>query len=74
MSRSGTAQEIINSPVLLILGEKDKTGKVVQYNKAWARQTGYPLKIINDAAHNVNVDKPEEVNDCIRAFLSDITR
>lgn len=59
----------IPCPVLLILGEKDKTGKVAQYNKAWARQTGYPLKIINDAAHNVNVDKPEEVNDCIRAFL-----
>ena len=64
----------IPCPVLLILGEKDKTGKVAQYNKAWTMQTGYPLKIINDAAHNVNVDKPEEVNDCIRAFLSDITR
>ena len=64
----------IPCPVLLILGEKDKTGKVAQYNKAWTRQTEYPLKIINDAAHNVNVDKPEEVNDCIRAFLSDITR
>ena len=64
----------IPCPVLLILGEKDKTGKVAQYNKAWTMQTGYPLKIINDAAHNVNVDKPEEVNDCIRAFLSEITR
>ena len=64
----------IPCPVLLILGEKDKTGKVAQYNKAWAGQTGYPLKIINDAAHNANVDKPEEVNDHIRAFLSEITR
>ena len=61
----------ITCPVLLILGEKDRTGKVAQYNKAWAQQTGYPLKIIKDAAHNVNVDKAEEVNDCIRVFLSE---
>ncbi len=64
----------IPCPVLLILGEKDRTGKVAQYNKAWTKKTGYPLKIINDAAHNVNVDKPVEVNACIRAYLSDITR
>lgn len=64
----------IPCPVLLILGEKDRTGKVAHYNKAWAAQTGYPLKIIKDAAHNVNVDKPEEVNACIRGFLSDTIR
>ena len=64
----------IPCPVLLILGEKDRTGKVVQYNKAWAQQTGYPLKVIKGAAHNANVDKPEEVNACIRVFLSDTIR
>lgn len=64
----------IPCPVLLILGEKDKTGKVVQYNKAWTKQTGYPLKIINDAAHNANVDKPMEVNACIQDFLSGMVR
>jgi hypothetical protein len=53
------------------LGEKDKTGKVAQYNKAWAKRTGYSLKIIHDAAHNANVDKPDEVNACIRDFLSE---
>ena len=58
----------IPCPVLLILGEKDKTGKVAQYNKAWARQTGYPLEIIKDAAHNANVDKPDEINALIRGF------
>ena len=62
----------IPCPVLLILGEKDKTGKVVQYNQMWTRQTGYPLKIISGAAHNVNVDKPGEVNACIRDFLEQI--
>ncbi len=60
----------IPCPVLLILGEKDRTGKVAQYNKAWAGQTGYPLSIIKGAAHNVNVDKPDEVNACICDFLS----
>ena len=59
----------IPCPVLLILGEKDKTGKVVQYNKAWTEKTGYPLKVIRNAAHNVNVDRPEEVNACIQEFI-----
>ncbi|MBQ6388664.1 MAG: alpha/beta hydrolase [Mogibacterium sp.] len=61
----------IPCPVLLILGEKDKTGKVAQYNKAWTKRTGYPLKIIRGAAHNVNVDRPEEVNAHILAFLKE---
>ena len=55
----------------ILQGEKDKTGKVAQYNKAWAKRTGYPLKIINDAAHNANVDQLNEVNTCIRVFLSE---
>ncbi len=59
-------------PVQLILGEKDKTGKVKQYNLEWAEKTGYPLEIIRVAAHNVNVDKPLEVNECIRKFLLNI--
>ena len=61
----------IPCPVLLILGEKDRTGKVAQYNKSWAQQTGYPLRIIKGAAHNVNVDRPDEVNANIRSFLSE---
>ncbi len=64
----------IPCPVLLILGEKDRTGKVARYNRAWAERTGYPLRIVRDAAHNANVDRPEEVNDLIRGFLSEIAR
>lgn len=60
----------ITCPVLLILGEKDITGKVRQYNIAWTKRTGFPLKIIRSTAHNSNVDKPREVNNCIRKFLS----
>ena len=62
----------IPCPVLLILGEHDRTGKVAQYNRAWAQRTGYPLKVIKGAAHNVNVDRPLEVNISIRDFLHGI--
>lgn len=64
----------IPCPVLLIMGEKDRTGKVAQYNKAWARQTGYPLQVIKGAAHNANVDRPEEINAHIKSFLLEATR
>ena len=59
----------IPCPVLLIMGEKDTTGKVKTYNKEWTKRTGYPLVWIKDAAHNANVDQPEEVNRCITEFL-----
>ncbi len=60
----------IPCPVQLIYGEKDRTGKVKDYNREWAKRTHYPLQIINDAAHNANVDNPQAVNDCIRSFLA----
>lgn len=56
-------------PTLLLVGEKDRTGKVAQYNRAWAKRTGLPLEIIAGAAHNANVDRPDEVNARIRAWL-----
>lgn len=56
-------------PVLLTLGEYDKTGKVPQYNWAWAAKTGYPLKIIPGAGHNANVDNPVVFNAVVEDFL-----
>lgn len=56
-------------PVLLLLGDSDKTGKVKQYNGAWAAKTGYPLHIIQRAAHFSNGDNPTQVNAEIEAFL-----
>lgn len=56
-------------PVLLILGEYDKTGKVPQYNWAWAAKTGYPLKIIPHAGHNSNGDNPVVFNEVLGNFL-----
>jgi len=59
----------IECPVLLILGEKDNTGKVRTYNRQWVNRTGFVLKIIENAAHNSNVDQPEKVNEEIQEFL-----
>jgi len=56
-------------PVLLILGEFDKTGKVPQYNREWTKKTGYPLQIIPDAAHDSNEDNPKFFNARMAEFL-----
>lgn len=59
----------IKCPVLLIAGEKDITGKVKAYNRAWAEKTGFPICWIENAAHNSNDDSPEAVNKAIEEFL-----
>lgn len=59
---------VINCPVLLLVGDRDKTGKVRSYNKMWAEKTGYKLVIIENAGHNSNVDNPKAVNNEIEKF------
>lgn len=59
----------LSVPVLILLGDKDKTGKVSQYCKEWSRKTGYPLHIIKNAAHFSNGDNPEQVNNEIEEFI-----
>ena len=56
-------------PGILLLGEKDRVGKVASYTKAWAKRTGYPIIKIPGAAHNSNDDRPELVNQIISDFL-----
>lgn len=65
---------IIPCPVLLLVGEKDKTGKVKDYNKIWAKETGYRLAEVPNAAHNANVDNPNEVNSQVARFLNEHNR
>lgn len=60
----------IPCPVLLIMGEHDRTGKVKSYCRQWAKRTGYPLEIIKNAGHNANVDNPEDVNRIIDKFIA----
>lgn len=59
----------IDCPVLILVGEKDKTGKVMQYCRAWNKATGYPMAVIPGAAHNSNYDQPDAVNRLIDGFL-----
>lgn len=63
----------INCPVLLIVGEHDKTGKVKQYCEQWHESENYPLHIIKNAAHNSNADNFMQVNDEIEKFISNQT-
>ena len=57
---------------ILLLGDKDRVGKVAAYNKEWSKRTGFPLVVIQDASHNANDDQPEKVNSIIRDFLNTI--
>jgi pimeloyl-ACP methyl ester carboxylesterase len=59
-------------PVLLLMGDKDKTGKLQKYNRQWSENTGYPLKIIRNAGHLSNCDNPDDVNAIIAEFVEQL--
>lgn len=59
----------IDCPALIMCGEKDGTGFVKSYNKAWEKREGYPVKWILGAGHNANCDNPDDVNAAIESFL-----
>lgn len=61
-------------PVLILLGQYDRTGKVSQYCKAWAKKEGYPLRIIRNAAHFSNADNYVDVNNEINEFIRSLRR
>ena len=62
----------LDCPVLILLGDKDKTGKVRQYCFAWSRATKYPLHIIEKASHFSNGDNPKQVNSEIERFIKQV--
>lgn len=62
----------INCPTLLIVGSRDKTGKVKSYCKQWTKETGFPLVTIENAAHNSNVDQAQKVNEVMEKFFEEI--
>lgn len=64
----------IPCPTLLLAGQFDKTGKVLSYNRAWTEKTGFPLRLIANAAHNSNADNPDAVNKEIELFLAQIKK
>lgn len=61
-------------PVLILVGEFDKTGKVKKYCQEWSKKEGYPLHIIKNAAHFSNGDNPEQVNAEIHEFIISLNK
>lgn len=59
----------IKCPVLLLVGNKEKTGKVIPYNTQWSKDINTPITWIENAAHNSNDDQPELVNKYIEEFI-----
>ena len=62
----------IKCPAILICGEKDHAGSCIRYNKAWHKNTGIPIKWIENAGHNSNTDAPETVNRIIEKLVEEI--
>ncbi len=60
-------------PVIILLGEHDRTGKVKKYCTAWSKKEGFPLQIISGAAHFANADNPGAVNEEIERFVNRIS-
>lgn len=58
----------MNCKSLLICGKKDQAGYTRKYNKKWHEETGIPIRWIENAGHNSNADKPEEINHIIEEF------
>lgn len=62
----------LDIPIMILLGEFDKTGKIKQYCNAWHKNTNYPLNIIQNASHFSNSDNPEAVNKYIDCFIREL--
>lgn len=60
----------VQCPLIIICGEKDKTGKVISYSRRWAAEEEAPLIMIPDAAHNANMDNPLMFNKAYEKFLN----
>ena len=63
-------QDSLSCPVFIVYGDRDTTGKVRSYCDRWAAQEKRELKIIPNAAHNANMDNPDEFNKILDEFLA----
>lgn len=59
-------------PVQLIVGDRDRTGKVLLYNREWTARAGHPLAVIEGAGHGSNMDDPAAVDGVIEQFLDSV--
>ena len=56
-------------PVLIVVGEADRTGKVQTYCRQWSQCEQRTLEVVADASHNANMDNPAAFNRILEAFL-----
>ena len=59
-------------PLLLVMGQHDKTGLVKKYMYDWAWQADLSMAVLPDAAHNSNADNPDAFNEVLTRFLCDL--
>lgn len=62
----------LSCPVLIVYGDRDRSEKVIGYCRRWAAEDDLPLAVIPNAAHNSNMDNPEEFNRVLAEFLAEI--
>jgi pimeloyl-ACP methyl ester carboxylesterase len=60
----------INKPMLLLLGDLDKTGNIRKVMPLWAKHDGVKLVVIPNARHAANFDQPELFHKQLLDFLS----
>lgn len=61
---------IVDCPLLILCGERDRAGFVKGYTKAWSEREGVPVAWVPGAGHNSNTDNPAFVNEAIEAFVT----
>lgn len=59
-------------PVLLTVGQFDKTGYVKKYNLLWAENKKFQLEVIKNASHNANYDNYKDFNVLLDKFMISI--
>ena len=57
-------------PTLLIVGREDKWASVAQHEEISARLDGAPLVVIEQAGHMAPAERPKDVAEAMRGFLS----
>lgn len=60
-------------PILITYGESDTSGKVRSYCKRWAKEESRELRVISNAAHNANMDNPQEFNQVLGTWLDQLS-
>ncbi len=62
----------IGKPLLLLVGDQDKTGNIRKAMPLWAQHDGVELVVIPNARHAANLDQPELFYKYLMDFLQSL--